>query len=197
MYLALFIALTQRFILRISEWWLSFFKTNTGNDSVDLPLPQQTPARPITFQARMSNSMRKTPHVLLRISSSYFQSVKTPITSVKGRTLSLKCEFDDTCVEHKRTFSNPLNIETFSPMAKNSIDKLCEMCCERLCNAVIMDCGHGGICYECSLEMWKTVGFCHMCRGEIKTVLQIEKCKDQLVQVHSTTRAVYCEQEYK
>lgn len=27
-----------------------------------------------------------------------------------------------------------------------------------------MECGHGGICYDCSLEVWKTTGECYLCR---------------------------------
>ncbi len=37
-----------------------------------------------------------------------------------------------------------------------------------------MDCGHGGTCYECALELWKTSGECYLCRNLIKQVLQID-----------------------
>eukprot|EP00828_Plagiopyla_frontata_P005142 TRINITY_DN12012_c0_g1_i3.p4 TRINITY_DN12012_c0_g1~~TRINITY_DN12012_c0_g1_i3.p4 ORF type:complete len:103 (+),score=17.82 TRINITY_DN12012_c0_g1_i3:455-763(+) len=37
-----------------------------------------------------------------------------------------------------------------------------------------MPCGHGGICYECSLDLWKRTGECYLCRSEITCVVQID-----------------------
>ena len=33
-----------------------------------------------------------------------------------------------------------------------------------------MDCGHGGVCYDCALEIWYISNKCHMCREKIKSV---------------------------
>ena len=189
-YLTLFIGFTRFFLKTICEWWKCFFTNNPEPES-DLPAPQRT----LTFQARISKTMKKAPHVLMRISSSYFRPVETPKNRQIKRTTSLKQQTEDTIAEHQRSFSIPMRVEVFSPTAKSSIYKLCEMCCERLCNAVIMDCGHGAICYNCSLEMWKTVGTCHMCRGKITEVLQIERSQDKLVKVQSATHAVYVEED--
>jgi hypothetical protein len=189
-YLVLFIAFTQGFMKKICEWWKSFFTNSQEVHNLEV-----TPQRTLTFQARITKTMKKAPHVLMRISSSYFKPVETPKSKPAKRTISLKHNNEDTVAEHQRSFSIPVQVEVFSPTAKDSIDKICEMCCERLCNAVIMDCGHGGICYDCSLEMWRTVGTCHMCRGQIIEVLQIEKSIDRLVKVHSTTQAVYVEEK--
>ena len=38
-----------------------------------------------------------------------------------------------------------------------------------------MDCGHGGVCYECAMEIWKASNECHLCREPIKSVYQLEK----------------------
>lgn len=138
--------------------------------------------------------MKKAPHMLMRISSSYFKPIETPKNGENKRTTSLKEYPDETVAEHRRHFSIPMRTEIFSPTAKAAVNKLCDMCCERLCDAVIMECGHGAICYECSLEMWKTVGACHMCRGPITQVLQIEKSKGKMVKVQSATKAVYNEE---
>ena len=92
----------------------------------------------------------------MRISSSYFQPAETPKRKLNKRTLSLKSNLDETDISHRRVFSNPLKCggtEILSPNTERAINKLCVMCCESLCNAVIMECGHGGICYECSLEL--------------------------------------------
>lgn len=199
-FLALFTLVTKLFIKQITLWWKFFFNAGSDFESMNISLPTHQTTRTMTFQSRVSKTIKKAPRVLMRISSSYFKPADTPKASYKKRTLSLKTDLDDTVKSHKRHNSDPTKpeprLEVFSPTAKDSIDKICEMCCERLCNAVVMDCGHGGICYECSLEMWKSVGHCHMCRGCISQVLQIEKSGSKLVKVHSTTRAVYCDQDH-
>ena len=35
---------------------------------------------------------------------------------------------------------------------------MCCMCMDQMSDAVIMECGHAGICYSCSLELWKSIG---------------------------------------
>jgi len=52
------------------------------------------------------------------------------------------------------------------------------ICCDRTADAVVMDCGHGGMCYDCSLRLWKKGDECHLCRKPIKEVLQVQKDKD-------------------
>jgi hypothetical protein len=189
-YLSLFTIFTQVFLKRISEWW-KFFFTDNDLESMDIPLPVQSVTRRVRFQSRISKTIKKAPRVLMRISSSYFKPAETPKAKYQKRTLSLKTNNDETISQHKRHSSNPSKLEIFSPTAKDAIDKICEMCCEKLCNAVVMECGHGGICYECSLEMWKSVGHCHLCRGSISQVLQIEKQGGRLFKVNTSTRAVY------
>lgn len=189
-YLALFIGFTRIFLIKICIWWKTFFTNNPDSDSQDLPAQ-----RGLTFQARISKTMKQAPHVLMRISSSYFRPIDTSRSHKLKRTTSLKKQVEETTEEHQRSFSIPMRVEVFSPTAKDSVGKLCEMCCERLCNAVLMDCGHGAICYDCSIEMWKQVGTCHMCRGKITEVLQIERSQDKIVKVESTTHAVYVEEE--
>lgn len=55
-----------------------------------------------------------------------------------------------------------------------STDNLCKICFGMEPDAIFMDCGHGGVCYECSLDVWKTTEECYLCRKEIKQVLQVE-----------------------
>ena len=47
-----------------------------------------------------------------------------------------------------------------------ALEKECLICLENKCDAVIMNCGHGGICFECStrLTVKKTDQKCHLCR---------------------------------
>lgn len=60
---------------------------------------------------------------------------------------------------------------------KNSPNKsvnLCLVCYDSSPDAVFMDCGHGGICYRCSLELSKATGECFLCRKPIKQVLKLD-----------------------
>lgn len=82
--------------------------------------------------------------------------------------------------------------QRFEMEKSDEFRKICNICIENESNAVVMECGHGGICYECSLGVWKATGVCHMCRLPISQVLQIRAGdKEGMVTVVSTTRAVY------
>jgi len=57
---------------------------------------------------------------------------------------------------------------------KDDRDQLCYICCERPPNAVIGECGHGGICSECAVEAIKAKGKCMECRSEAEKVIKID-----------------------
>jgi len=40
-------------------------------------------------------------------------------------------------------------------------------------DAVFMECGHGGVCYHCALEVLKKEGKCYLCRKEIQKLLKL------------------------
>eukprot|EP01017_Pseudomicrothorax_dubius_P045563 TRINITY_DN7894_c0_g1_i4.p1 TRINITY_DN7894_c0_g1~~TRINITY_DN7894_c0_g1_i4.p1 ORF type:complete len:572 (+),score=96.38 TRINITY_DN7894_c0_g1_i4:122-1837(+) len=50
----------------------------------------------------------------------------------------------------------------------------CLICFDQLSNAVFMDCGHGGICYDCGLEIWKKSDECYLCREKIKQLVKVD-----------------------
>ena len=52
-------------------------------------------------------------------------------------------------------------------------EKECLICLEQDADAILMDCGHGGVCYNCALEIWKASSECHLCREKIKSVYQL------------------------
>jgi hypothetical protein len=192
-YLLVFSVVTMMNMKNLVEWWTMFFSQNTVENE-ELPAPSISPQRPVSFPRRITQAVKKAPHMLMRISSSYFQPAESPNKKANKRTLSLKTIVEDETVTHRRIFSNPSNVRKLDlsiPNSPNNNKKLCDMCVENPSDAVIMDCGHGGICYNCSLELWKTVGMCHMCRSDISQVLQIEPADKNLVKVCSTTKAVY------
>lgn len=200
-FLFFFLISTYLNINNLVDWWTMFFSQNNPENSDIQPIHVNPPPN-LSLPQRITQVVKRAPHALMRISSSYFQPIETPKNhKLKKRTLSLKSNIEDDIIAHRRIFSNPMKLEVLSPKAEPEKFEekiksgLCSMCYENLPNAVIMECGHGGICYDCSLQLWKTGGHCHMCRGEISQVLQIEIGLSSMVKVSSTTRAVYYDNE--
>jgi Zinc finger, C3HC4 type (RING finger) len=56
---------------------------------------------------------------------------------------------------------------------------LCSVCYANEPDSVFMRCGHGGICYDCAIDIWKATGECYLCRLEIEQILQVEPQKNE------------------
>ena len=52
-------------------------------------------------------------------------------------------------------------------------EQSCVICYINRPNAVFMGCGHGGACYSCALETWKSGDKCIMCRQPIEEILKV------------------------
>ena len=60
-------------------------------------------------------------------------------------------------------------------MSMSFTTKECCICFDQKPDAVIMDCGHGGICYECGKHLLASdPHVCHLCREEISYVLKMD-----------------------
>lgn len=46
----------------------------------------------------------------------------------------------------------------------NKSNSNCLVCFEKPPDTVFMNCGHGGICYECALDLWRSSSECFLCR---------------------------------
>ena len=57
---------------------------------------------------------------------------------------------------------------------ENSMNNVCYICVENPCNAVMMNCGHGGVCYECALEFARAKSQCMECRQTVERVVKID-----------------------
>mmetsp|Transcript_6128 Transcript_6128/g.18494 ORF Transcript_6128/g.18494 Transcript_6128/m.18494 type:complete len:234 (-) Transcript_6128:462-1163(-) len=59
--------------------------------------------------------------------------------------------------------------------AQSAVDPtdVCTICFEKAKNAVILGCGHGGVCYNCSIDVYVTSGHCPFCRHEIGQILTV------------------------
>jgi len=49
----------------------------------------------------------------------------------------------------------------------------CTICFEKAKNAVILHCGHGGMCYNCCIDVLVTSGHCPFCRKEMQQIVTI------------------------
>lgn len=43
--------------------------------------------------------------------------------------------------------------------------ELCLVCFDKPPDAVTMSCGHGGLCYDCAMEIWRKTSGCYICRA--------------------------------
>lgn len=60
-------------------------------------------------------------------------------------------------------------------MSVSLTQKECCICFDSKPDAVIMECGHGGICYECGKHLLATEpNVCHLCREDITYVLKMD-----------------------
>ncbi|CAD8044564.1 unnamed protein product [Paramecium primaurelia] len=60
----------------------------------------------------------------------------------------------------------------------SSINSCC-ICFDNEPNALFMQCGHGGVCYNCAIDLWKNKEECYLCRNKIDRVLQIKMIQQQ------------------
>ena len=51
-----------------------------------------------------------------------------------------------------------------------------------------MDCGHGGVCYPCAIDVWKKSAECYLCRKEIVSVYQLDIKKGKYFEVIAETK---------
>lgn len=59
-------------------------------------------------------------------------------------------------------------------------DGTCWICCTAPANAVLMECGHGGICVSCATQCWKKKPpLCPLCRSRIIMVVKIDEPDEQ------------------
>lgn len=59
---------------------------------------------------------------------------------------------------------NSQNKEGHEAIGDIEASNICVICFEKPPDAVFMNCGHGGLCYDCSLDIWKATMECHLCR---------------------------------
>jgi hypothetical protein len=52
-------------------------------------------------------------------------------------------------------------------------DDPCIVCMERPADAILLECGHGGLCVTCSTVLWDHARHCPLCRQEFAAIMRI------------------------
>ena len=50
----------------------------------------------------------------------------------------------------------------------------CVLCFDCFPDTVLMECGHGGICFRCGVKLLKLKGKCPLCRENVTLILKID-----------------------
>lgn len=50
---------------------------------------------------------------------------------------------------------------------------LCISCCEDYSDCVMMPCGHGGLCYNCTVTILMNKNICHLCRLTVTNFFKV------------------------
>jgi hypothetical protein len=64
---------------------------------------------------------------------------------------------------------SPKHVQTTEPARAE-----CVICFEREADSVFMECGHGGMCYDCGVDIWTKSNECFLCRKPIMCLLQLD-----------------------
>lgn len=70
--------------------------------------------------------------------------------------------------------SNPSGTERYMRRVSREKSQTCTICLDAGADAVLMDCGHGAICFVCGLALLNTTCECHLCRQPVVQVLKID-----------------------
>ena len=77
------------------------------------------------------------------------------------------------CPDPAAEVDSPLiNVDKDAELAVDPQDA-CVICFEKAKNAVLLGCGHGGICYNCSIDVYVTSGLCPFCRQDVSQIVMI------------------------
>ena len=56
----------------------------------------------------------------------------------------------------------------------NNDEKLCYICYENTVNAILMDCGHAGVCFECACKLIEKKNECMECRARVDEIVRFD-----------------------
>lgn len=209
MFLATLVVFTYLHIEELVEWWDSFFTNDADrqhvvpdNHEFVMAHPETTspePAHIRSISSQFLTILKNQPKVLVRLSSTYYKPADREFPPKKRhyRALSTSTHGITARETHRRVVSSATtqdrrqSLEDITPRFDSEVPtKVCFMCDEHISDAVLMECGHGGLCHACALQLWKTSSQCHLCRSPISHVLKIELPSSNYVKILATTQLV-------
>ncbi|CAD8094601.1 unnamed protein product [Paramecium sonneborni] len=95
---------------------------------------------------------------------------KTTSNELKLQLDKKRCNSHLVTIAHDETIQNNKHQEISMSQTSN----VCIVCYERGPNAVFMNCGHGGTCYQCAIDIWKQKTICYLCRNKIDYILKVD-----------------------
>jgi len=126
------------------------------------------------------------------------------INSLNRNCMSLMLSPKNEVVSGKQLTHTKLNIKDVSHILEHinntkmdppeNEKEECIVCYTNNPDAVLMPCGHGGICYDCALSVWENDVGCYLCRMEITEVYQIGKNKNKYCDVVASTKLIRCDE---
>ena len=136
---------------------------NSGNDYV------------VTVKETHTKNVR-----LEQVSENYFRTVDSPRLHTNSYKLSESEEADS--LRYAASYAGD-----------SSGPGLCTLCLTSVANAVLMKCGHGGLCKPCAITMMQSERPCFLCREEIQYVYEVNSraVVKATVQIDSKTSLTY------
>ncbi|CAD8171415.1 unnamed protein product [Paramecium octaurelia] len=131
-------------------------------------------------ERQMKKELTTTSIFMQKLSNAYFKQLKDL------EVVTLKDTNQNEILTERNVNNKIIKKNKTSP--HNSNNK-CIICCEKPSNAILMKCGHGGICYQCAIQMAQKQKECFLCRQIINFIYEIdEKDASMLKRVISKTR---------
>ena len=165
---------------RIVVWWSLFFSREDP-----IPNAQVTPnvhSRPNSQQ--FTTLITSAPKILIRMSSTFFKPAPLPRFSRPQSVIDTRVFADAQGNEEKVLSVSTIEGENCGETVKT---KACLVCYEAASNTVILPCGHGGICSNCAVLLWRDTGLCHLCRKKIDSVVEVREKEKGVMRVVKTT----------
>jgi hypothetical protein len=122
------------------------------------------------------------PKIMLKVSSTFYEKYDEKKNAEE--TLSVKNEEKD----KKSEESKEKQKESQDLCNKIEDKNICSICCSKDSDAILMNCGHGGICFDCCCALWMKYKKCYICRGEIKIVMQFKQRNISTVEIQKAVK---------
>ncbi|CAG9334630.1 unnamed protein product [Blepharisma stoltei] len=175
-YIMSFVIYTFLFFEYLVKWFDMFFNSRYIEVPVNHTSFEQL-QRQLGFTNRIAILFKDPPKFLKRISSTFYKPTSEAESKSYKRTTSQIINADkEEGFELK--FNSVIVDNSEAEASINNAEKLCIICCVNKANAVIMQCGHAGICFSCGSELVKNESKCMICRNLIEQVLEIKESEN-------------------